>query len=146
MYSIVYIPFKDRLLAHPDGQIVRGMVLFVWPAVVTTIFLVGRIIYVKQFNQSFNAQKPLEREKSLYIFNVIGSRSLTVQPNCVKGGIVCGTGYVDRHYRSPGINRKSRILNPGPRFLSSAAWLKLMPTKHSSGFIAPLKVIEWPLR
>ena len=31
--------------------------------------------------------------------------------------------------RSPGINRKSRVLYPGPEFLSSATW-PLMPKKH----------------
>ena len=35
---------------------------------------------------------------------------------------------------SPGINRKSRVLYPGPKFLSSAAWPS-MPKKHFSGLI-----------
>ena len=36
--------------------------------------------------------------------------------------------------RSPGINRKSRVLYPGPRFLSSATW-PLLPKKHYNGLI-----------
>ena len=36
--------------------------------------------------------------------------------------------------RSPGINRKSRVLFPGPGFLSSAAWSSL-PKKHYNGLI-----------
>ena len=35
---------------------------------------------------------------------------------------------------SPGINRKSRVLYPGPRFLSSATWPSL-PKKHYNGVI-----------
>ena len=34
--------------------------------------------------------------------------------------------------RSPGINRKSRVLYPGPGFLSSATWPSL-PKKHYNG-------------
>ena len=34
--------------------------------------------------------------------------------------------------RSPGIIRKSRVLYPGPRFLSSATWPSL-PKKHFNG-------------
>ena len=36
--------------------------------------------------------------------------------------------------RSPGINRKSRVLYPGPGFLSSATW-PLLPKKHYNGLI-----------
>ena len=36
--------------------------------------------------------------------------------------------------RSPGINRKSRVLYSGPGFLFSAAWPS-MPKKHSKGLI-----------
>ena len=36
--------------------------------------------------------------------------------------------------RSPGINRKSRVLYPGPGFLSSATWPSL-PKKHYNGLI-----------
>ena len=35
---------------------------------------------------------------------------------------------------SPGINRTSRVLYPGPRFLSSATWSSL-PKKHYNGLI-----------
>ena len=35
---------------------------------------------------------------------------------------------------SPGINRKSRVLYPGPGFLSSATWPSL-PKKHFNGLI-----------
>ena len=51
--------------------------------------------------------------------------------------LVCGTVYGDINYmhalkRSPGINRKSRVLYPGPGFLSSATWPSL-PKKHYNG-------------
>ena len=36
--------------------------------------------------------------------------------------------------RSPGINCKSRVLYPGPGFLSSATWPSL-PKKHYNGLI-----------
>ena len=36
--------------------------------------------------------------------------------------------------RSPGINRKSRVLYPSPGFLSSATW-PLLPKKHCNGLI-----------
>ena len=36
--------------------------------------------------------------------------------------------------RSPGIIRKSRVLYPGPGFLSSATW-PLLPKKHYNGLI-----------
>ena len=36
--------------------------------------------------------------------------------------------------RSPGINCKSRVLYPGPGFLSSATWPS-MPKKHYNGLI-----------
>ena len=36
--------------------------------------------------------------------------------------------------RSPGINRKSRVLYPSPGFLSSATW-PWLPKKHSKGLI-----------
>ena len=38
------------------------------------------------------------------------------------------------YQRSSGINHKSRVLYPSPRFLSSAAW-PLMAKKHSNGLI-----------
>ena len=59
--------------------------------------------------------------------------SLAVQPNCLKGRVVCGTVYGEMHLKkSPGINRKSRVSYPGPGFLSSAAWPSL-PKKHYNG-------------
>ena len=39
--------------------------------------------------------------------------------------------------RSPGINRKSRLLYPGPGFLSSATWPSMLK-KHSYGLIHQL--------
>ena len=45
--------------------------------------------------------------------------SLAVQPDCLKGRVVCGTVYGKR---SPVIIRKSRVSYPGPGFLSSATW------------------------
>ena len=42
-------------------------------------------------------------------------RSLAMQPDCLKGRVVCGTVYGDMHIkRSPGIIRKSKVLYPGP--------------------------------
>ena len=46
--------------------------------------------------------------------------SLTVQPACLKGRVVCGTVWGHALKRSPGINRNSMVLYPGPGFLSSA--------------------------
>ena len=62
-------------------------------------------------------------------------RSLAVQPDCLKGRVVCGTVYGDMHLNiSPGINHKSRVLYPSPGFLISATW-HLMPKKHYNGLI-----------
>ena len=58
-----------------------------------------------------------------------------MQPDCLKDRVVCETvpgGHALK--RSPGINCKSRVLYPGPGFLSSAAW-PLLPKKHYNGFI-----------
>ena len=58
--------------------------------------------------------------------------SLAVQPDRL---VVCGTVYGDINdalKRSPGINHKSRVLYPGPRFLFSATWPSL-PKKHYNG-------------
>ena len=62
--------------------------------------------------------------------------SLAMQPDCLKGRVVCGTVYGDMHLikRSPGINRKSRVSYPGPGFLSSATWPS-QPKKHCKGLI-----------
>ena len=60
--------------------------------------------------------------------------SSTVQHEFVKGWVVSiGSGTII----SPGINCKSRVWFPGPRFLSSAAW-PLMPKKHyKAGVLLP---------
>ena len=42
--------------------------------------------------------------------------------------------------RSPGIIRKSRVLYPGPGFLSSATWLSL-PKKHYNGWFIILSMM-----
>ena len=55
-----------------------------------------------------------------------------MQPDCLKGHVVCGT--VPGGTCTPGINCKSRVLYPGPGFLSSAAW-PLLAKKHYNGFI-----------
>ena len=47
---------------------------------------------------------------------------------------MCRTVYGDMHLKSPGINRKSRVLYSGPGFVSSAIWLSL-PKKHYNGLI-----------
>ena len=55
-----------------------------------------------------------------------------MQPDCLKGLVVCGTVYGDMHLqckRSLGINRKSRVLYPGSGFPSSAALSSLLK-KH----------------
>ena len=70
-------------------------------------------------------------------------RSLAVQPDCLKGRVVCGTvewGHALK--RSPGIIRKSRVSYPGPGFLSSATWPSL-PKKHYNGLnqTKPIKII-----
>ena len=52
-------------------------------------------------------------------------RGLTVQRDRLKGRVVCGTAY--EHLK----DRKSRVLYPGPGFLSCA----LMPKKHFNGLI-----------
>ena len=51
---------------------------------------------------------------------------------------MCGTVYGDMHLkRSPGINRKIRILYPDPGFLSSTTWPS-MPKKQHNGLIIEL--------
>ena len=63
------------------------------------------------------------------------SRSLTVRPDSLKGWMVCGSVYGDMHLkRSPEINRKSGVLYPGPKFLSSAT-SPFWPKKHYNGLI-----------
>ena len=58
-----------------------------------------------------------------------------MQPDCVEGRVVCGTIYEDMHYRDLlGINCKSRVVYPGPKFLSSVTW-PLMHKKHSNELI-----------
>ena len=56
--------------------------------------------------------------------------------NCLKGRVL---------KRSPGINRKSRVLYPGPGFLSSATWPSL-PKKHYSELINQSIILINPLR
>ena len=51
--------------------------------------------------------------------DVLTSKCLTVQPDCLKGRVVCGTVYGDIH---SWIIRKSGVLYPGPGFLCSATW------------------------
>ena len=48
-----------------------------------------------------------------------------MQPDCLKGRVVCGTVWGHALKRSPGINRKRRVSYPGPGFLSSATWPSL---------------------
>ena len=53
-----------------------------------------------------------------------------MQPDCLKGRVAvwnCLWGHALK--RSPEINRKSRVSYPGPGFLSSATWPKLLK-KH----------------
>ena len=68
-------------------------------------------------------------------------RSLAVQPNCLKGRVVCRTVYGEMHLKSPGIIRKSRVSYPVPGFLSSATWPSL-PKKHFNG-LNQTKPIFW---
>ena len=50
---------------------------------------------------------------------------------------ICVWGHALKRY--PGINRKSRVLYPGPRFLSSATWPSL-PKKHYNGLNQTVRV------
>ena len=61
-------------------------------------------------------------------------RSLTVQPDCLKGRVVCRAvvGHVLK--RSPVIIRKSRVLCPSRGFLSTATYPSI-PKKHYNGLI-----------
>ena len=54
-----------------------------------------------------------------------------MQPDCLKGLVVCGTVYGDMQLkdRSSRIIRKSRVLYSGSGFLSSATWPSI-PKKH----------------
>ena len=71
------------------------------------------------------------------------ARSLTVQPYSLKGQVVCGTIYGDMHLkRCPGINRKSRVLYPGPGFLTSATWPSL-PKKLNNGLINQSIILDF---
>ena len=60
--------------------------------------------------------------------------SLAVQPDCLKGRVVCGTVYGDMHLKDLLGSITSRVLYPGPGFLSSATWPSL-PKKHYNGLI-----------
>ena len=60
-------------------------------------------------------------------------RSLAVQPDCLKGRVVCGTVYEDMHLKDL-LGSFVRVLYPGPGFLSSATWPTL-PKKHYNGLI-----------
>ena len=76
-----------------------------------------------------------------------------MQPDCLKGRVVCETVYGDMHLkdlvgsgsvwnclwghalkRPPGIIRKSKVSYPGPGFLSSTTWHSL-PKQHYNGLI-----------
>ena len=62
-------------------------------------------------------------------------RSLTVQPYCLKGWVVCGTIYGDMHLK--GLLRSIARVGyciPVPDFLSRVTWLSL-PKKHYNGLI-----------
>ena len=66
-----------------------------------------------------------------------------MQPDCLKGRVVCGTVYGDMHLkRSPGINRNSRVSFPSPGFLSSVTW-PLLPKKHYNGLIESYKMKQF---
>ena len=52
----------------------------------------------------------------------------------IRPGSVWNCLWGDALKRSPGINRKSRVLYPNPGFLSSATWPSL-PKKHYNGLI-----------
>ena len=56
--------------------------------------------------------------------------SLAVQPDCLKGWVVCGTVYGDMHLK----DLLGRVLYPGHGFLSSATWPSLLK-KHYNGLI-----------
>ena len=57
-----------------------------------------------------------------------------MQPDCLKGRVVCGTVYGDMHLKDllGSIHCKSRVSYPGPGFLSSATWPSLLK-KHYNG-------------
>ena len=64
-------------------------------------------------------------------------KPLTVQPDCLKGRVVCGTIYEDMHLKEllGSIARVGTwVLYPGLGFLSSATW-HLLPNKHYDGLI-----------
>ena len=70
-----------------------------------------------------------------------------MQPDCLKGRVVCGTVYGDMRLKDllGSIVREGYRI-PGPGFLSSAAW-PLLPKKHYNGLInqsnfSPLDVSE----
>ena len=57
----------------------------------------------------------------------VRSKSLTVQPNYLKGRVVCTFGTLNgaMHYISQWINHKSGILYPGPVIQYSLAWPRI---------------------
>ena len=62
-------------------------------------------------------------------------KMVTVQPDCLKVLVVCGTVYGGHALkRSSGVNRKSIVSYYCPGFLSSATWPS-MEKKHINGLI-----------
>ena len=57
-----------------------------------------------------------------------------MQPDYLEGRVVCYCLWGYALKRSPGINRKSRVMYPGPGLLSSATWPSL-PKKYYNGLI-----------
>ena len=66
--------------------------------------------------------------------NALGLQFGSAAPLSKRPGSVWNCLWGNALKRSPGINHKSRVWYPGPRFLSSATW-PLLTKKHYNGII-----------
>ena len=72
---------------------------------------------------------------SLHGMQCVKGWSLAVQPDCLKGWVVCGTVYGDMHLKDLlGSFVRVGYCIPVPGFLSSVTW-PLLPQKHYNGLI-----------
>ena len=72
--------------------------------------------------------------------NMCWGGSLTVQPDCLEGSM-WNRLWGQARKSSPRINRKSRVLYPGPGLLSSTT-RPSMPKKHYNGLIKLIKSMK----
>ena len=79
-------------------------------------------------------QRPSYKLPPCMARNALGLEFGSAARSSIRPGSVWNCLWGHALKRSPGINRKSRVLYPGSGFLSSATWLSL-PKKHYNGLI-----------